>query len=211
MARLTAPNRTRTIAVTGMLLAVLLLFVFTPIGYIPIPPANPTTMCIPVLVGMMVEGLPIGMLLGFAFGLTSLLRALFGVSLYVFSNPLVSVIPRVLIPVVAWIVLRALGSLTRRGALGEAAAMGIGAFCGSATNTLLVLPLITLFYGDALGKPIGVVMLTNGLPEALVAAVIVPAVVAALQRAGLRRLDPTQSIIESLKDRIDADRKRPRA
>ncbi|MDR1599783.1 MAG: ECF transporter S component [Oscillospiraceae bacterium] len=202
MARLTAPDRTRTIAVTGMLLAVLLLFVFTPIGYIPIPPANPTTMCIPVLVGMMVEGLPVGMLLGFAFGLTSLLRALFGVSLYVFSNPLISIIPRVLIPVTSWLILNALGSLTRRGALGEAAAMGISAFCGSATNTLLVLPLITLFYGDALGKPIGVLMLTNGLPEAITAAILVPAVVAALQRAGLRRLDPTQSIVNTLKTKL---------
>jgi uncharacterized membrane protein len=185
-----------------MLLAVLLLFVFTPIGYIPIPPANPTTMCIPVLVGMMVEGLPVGMLLGFAFGLTSLLRALFGVSLYVFSNPLISIIPRVLIPVTSWLILNALGSLTRRGALGEAAAMGISAFCGSATNTLLVLPLITLFYGDALGKPIGVLMLTNGLPEAITAAILVPAVVAALQRAGLRRLDPTQSIVNTLKTKL---------
>ncbi|GHU71191.1 membrane protein [Clostridia bacterium] len=180
-------NRTRAIAVAGMLLAVLLLFTFIPqIGYITIPPINPTTMHIPVLVGLMVEGLPVGMFLGLAFGLTSFFRALFGVSLYVFQNPLVSIVPRVMFPLVAWLVTRALQSLTKRGAMGEAVAMGIGSFCGSATNTLLVLPLISLIYGDALGKPIGLVMLTNGLPEAIIAAIVVPAITAALDRAGLR-------------------------
>ena len=67
-------NNLRRFVTTALLVAVCLLLGLTPIGYIPIPPIEITLLCIPVIVGVMTQGLGAGLVLGFFFGLTSFLQ-----------------------------------------------------------------------------------------------------------------------------------------
>ena len=61
------------------------------VGYIQIGPVAITTMCIPVIIGGIMEGPIAGASIGFIFGVTSMFRALMGLAGptgFVFMNPL---------------------------------------------------------------------------------------------------------------------------
>ncbi len=73
------------LALAGVLAAVTFLLGLTPIGIIPIPPANVTLMCLPVIIGTLTTSLGLGMVLGLVFGITSVIRA--------FTAPSVLVVP----------------------------------------------------------------------------------------------------------------------
>ena len=49
------------LALAGVLAAVTFLLGLTPIGIIPIPPANVTLMCLPVIIGTLTTSLGLGM------------------------------------------------------------------------------------------------------------------------------------------------------
>ena len=71
-------RKTRTLAIAGILTAITFLLGLTPIGYIPLPTMKITILCIPVLIGVLLEGLGVGIWLGFVFGLTSLIQIFMG-------------------------------------------------------------------------------------------------------------------------------------
>lgn len=181
---------TRTVVVTGMLMAMIVLLMVTGIGFLRITPAaSVTLMSLPVLIGVMAEGLPVGLLLGFLFGVISFAQSFSGGTLLspFFMNPLVSVLPRLLIPCGAHLALRAVGGENRM------LKRGIAAFAGSATNTVAVLGMIYLMSAlgvsvismeqSALGALLWTVALTNGLPEAVCMALVTPPILAALDRS----------------------------
>jgi uncharacterized membrane protein len=87
-----------------------------------------------------------------------------------FVNPLVSVLPRLAIGPVAWLVYR-----TVKG-LGEPPAVIAAGIGGSLTNTALVLAVLG-FMGFLPWPVIGTIAAANGLPEAAIAAVLTFAVV----------------------------------
>lgn len=93
--RLTTKNMA-LIALLGALTAVLGM---TPLGFIPIGPTRATIMHIPVIVGSILYGPVVGGFVGLIFGLSSLINALVNMTpvSFVFLNPLVSIVPRVLI------------------------------------------------------------------------------------------------------------------
>ncbi len=76
----------------------------TPLGMIPLGPINATIMHIPVIIGAIIEGPLVGIIIGLIFGLTSLFRALTMPTLtnFVFLNPLISILPRILIGITAY-------------------------------------------------------------------------------------------------------------
>lgn len=94
-------TKTRTLVVTGLLTAFEAILAFTPIGIIRILPVSATTMHIPVIIGAVLEGPLVGGILGLVFGLFSMLNAVIAPSLFspIFYNPLVAVLPRILIGV----------------------------------------------------------------------------------------------------------------
>lgn len=183
------PSRTRTIVIAGVLSAISILLAVTPIGYlITIAGLSATTMHIPVIIGAVLEGPLVGALIGLVFGVTSLIRAAVapnGPIDPLFINPLLSVLPRLLIGPAAWLAWRA---LRRWPVVGLAAAGAVG----SLTNTLLVLGMLglllpanfklsdELILTDAVKWPfLGGIATTSGLLEMVVSAVIVVAVVVA--------------------------------
>ncbi len=94
----------RKMAIVGVLGAISAVLGMTPIGFIPVGPTNATIMHIPVIIGAIVEGPVVGMLVGLIFGIFSLIRAITTPTVIspVFYNPLVSILPRVLIGLVSY-------------------------------------------------------------------------------------------------------------
>ncbi|MFQ6100078.1 MAG: ECF transporter S component [Anaerolineae bacterium] len=167
----------RRIVVTGIMVAITVLLGMLPVGgFIPFPTGvNATTLHIPAIIGGILEGWPVGGLIGFFFGLFSFLRA----TTPLFKDPLVAIVPRLFIGVTAYF---AYASLKR---INELTAVGVGAAVGTATNTILVLSLAVLrgYMDTSLAATIAV---THGIPEIIVAVVIAVAVVAAWKQIARR-------------------------
>ena len=68
-------KKTQYMTSMALFLAIEIILVVTPLGYIPIGPLNATTMHIPVIIAGIVLGKKAGAELGFVFGLTSLIKA----------------------------------------------------------------------------------------------------------------------------------------
>lgn len=133
--------------------AITLVLGLTPLGIIPIPPANMSILCLPVIIGTLTCGLGTGLILGGIFGITSVITAFTKPSLLV--TPLMGVSPvyvilmsvgaRLLIPVVVYYVHKA---MTRKGGRNKLG-VGVAALAGSLTNTICYLGLMLLFYAMA--------------------------------------------------------------
>jgi uncharacterized membrane protein len=179
-------NRTRKIVVTAVLSAVTIVLGLLPFGgYIPFFGISITILAIPVIIGAILEGPVVGAGIGLIFGLTSLYQAATAPKSPLdplFVNPLLSVLPRMLIGPVAWLVWSA---LKRWKVIGLLAA----GFFGSYANTVFVLGMFGLLFakdtrvtevlGDNVWKALGGIALASGAPEAGVAAVVVLIVIAA--------------------------------
>jgi uncharacterized membrane protein len=130
----------------------------SPIGRIPVPWTGvvATTMHLPAIIGGLLEGPGVGAAVGLIFGLYSFAFP----SAPFFTDPLVSILPRLFIGVVAAWVFRA----TKRPELAAAA--------GTATNTLGVLGMIGL-RGYLPWKAVGVIAVSNGVAEIILAVAVV--------------------------------------
>ena len=175
----------RRMAIIGVLSAISIMLSMTPLGFIPIGPTNATIMHIPVIIGAIIEGPVVGITVGFIFGVTSLLKALTmpTITSFAFVNPLVSVLPRMLIGIVAYYVYK----LTIKFTKNVFVSGWITGVIGSLVNTAVVLGMIYILYGaryaEALGESasaaktlILTLVATNGIPEAIVGGFVVSAV-----------------------------------
>lgn len=104
--------KTRQLVITAMLGAITIVLGLTPLGFIPLGFINITTMHIPVIIGAILEGPLVGGVVGLLFGLSSMLNAALRPTpiSFVFLNPLIAVLPRVLIGIVPAYVYKALKS-----------------------------------------------------------------------------------------------------
>lgn len=163
-----AQERTKKIVITGALSAVTVLLGLTHWGFIPwFGGISLTIMALPVIIGAILEGPLVGLGIGLIFGLFSLLQAAIapnGPGDVVFTNPLISVLPRLLIGPAAWMVWVGLKKIPALGLI-------LAGITGSVTNTVFVLGMMGLFklYPWPM---IGAVAVANGLPEAGVTAVL---------------------------------------
>jgi len=176
----------RKIAVAGVLSAVAIVLGITRLGFIPwFSGASITIMHVPVIVGAILEGPLVGAAIGLIFGVSSLLQAAMaptGPIDVAFVNPLVSVLPRLLVGPAAWLIYRAIrGKAQTAKAPREAAALIAGGVAGSATNTALVLSGLGLL-GFIPWNVVLAVSAANGAPEAAVGALVVFVVVSAWRR-----------------------------
>ncbi len=97
-------SKTRTMVVIGMLGALTVVMGLTGIGFIPIPPVSATIMHLPVILAGVLEGPLAGAAVGAIFGGFSMYQAAVGanpVAKVLFLNPLIALVPRILIGIVA--------------------------------------------------------------------------------------------------------------
>lgn len=166
----------------------------TPLGMIPLGWCNVTLLVIPVAIGTIYMGLKSGLVLGLAFGATSMVSALIKPSVLVGTlmgaSPLAVVmmtfLPRLCIPLVIWGLYSLLAKKQKHLAVAVAAA------CGSLTNTILYLGLMLIFYmmagidNTAVLTAIGATAGGAGPCEAIAAALICPPILTALWRVRRR-------------------------
>lgn len=173
---------TRSMAITAMLGAISAVLGMTPLGFIPVGATNATIMHIPVIIGAVLEGPVVGLMVGIIFGVFSLIRSITTPTpiSFVFWNPMVSVVPRILIGIVSYYVYVFILKKVKN----EAIAFGGAGLLGTLTNTVGVLGMIYLMYGAKFASAIGQdpatagkvifgIGLANGIPEMLLATVIV--------------------------------------
>ena len=155
---------TRNIVVAGMLGAISIILGSTGLGLIPVPtPAGAVTiMHIPAILGGIIEGPIVGVLIGFIFGIFSFMRA--GSAL--FADPVIALLPRLFIGLVAYYVYLSLSSFNKT------AAYVMAGIVGTAVNTVGVLGLAVI-RGYLPTKAALSIAVVHGIPEAIAAAVIV--------------------------------------
>lgn len=97
----------RKMMVVGLLVSISIVLGIVPgLGFIPVGPTRATIMHIPVIIGAIMEGPLVGGLIGLIFGVFSIFQAISNPTpvSFVFLNPIVSVVPRILIGLVAYYV-----------------------------------------------------------------------------------------------------------
>lgn len=183
----------RQLAIIGMLSAISIILGVTKLGFIPIPPVNATIMHIPVIIGAVLEGPVVGAFVGLIFGVFSIIQAITSPTVvsFVFMNPVVSVLPRVLIGIVSYYVYVYINSAIKSNK--RFVPIAVAAVSGSLVNTIGVLGSIFLIYlapyakalnisVSAAKKGIFTVGLINGIPEAILSVVITVTVVSAVTK-----------------------------
>ena len=193
---------TKWLAGVALMAAIVIVLANTPLGMIPLPTTKATTVHIPVILGAIFFGPAAGAVLGGVFGICSVISntitpalTSFAFSPFMSTTGLpgalkalwISVGCRVLIGVVAgwlWIILR-------KAKLHPVAALPVVGFVGSMTNTVMVMGSIYVLLASqyaqaknvAISAVMGLIMGTvafNGIPEALLAMVLVGAIGLAL-------------------------------
>ena len=166
---------TRNLVVTALMAAIAVVLGWTHWGFIPwFGGVSLTIMHVPVVIAAVIVGPVSGIIVGFIFGVFSMIQAAIaptGPTDVWFTNPLLAVLPRLLIGPCAWLVGRALMRW-------PAVALSLAGAAGSLTNTFLVLGMIGLL-GYLPWSVLGGVVITNGFPEMLASALITLTVVAA--------------------------------
>jgi uncharacterized membrane protein len=177
----------------GILMGLIILMTFIPnIGYIQTGLFSITTIHIPVLIGAALMGPIGGLVLGLTWGLTSYFYALTlgTIEAMIFLNPMVSIVPRVLVGLIVSYITMALDKVNMK----EALKYGLVAGVGTLSNTVLVLSSIFIFasegvlsFNQAFSTIITIIISTNGLLELFAAVIIVPAVVKAIRKISPQR------------------------
>ena len=109
-------EKIRKLVISAMLGAITIVLGLTPLGFIPLGIMNATTMHIPVIIAAILEGPIVGAAVGLIFGVSSMVKA-FTMPLptsFVFWNPLIAVLPRILIGVVSYYLYAAFSSRSPR-------------------------------------------------------------------------------------------------
>jgi uncharacterized membrane protein len=161
----------RQIVIAGILGGIAIFLGYTRLGFIPVPnlAGNATIMHVPAILGGALEGPVVGTIVGGIFGIFSFIQA----EVPFFRDPLVSILPRLFIGVVAWAVFAGLRNLSLDLA---AAAAGV---LGSLTNTVGVLGMAVLLGYLPLAAVVPIV--PQAVAEAILAAVVTVVVVRGVQ------------------------------
>lgn len=190
--------KTFELVFTAILLAIIILQSFIPfLGNLPLLVLDITIIHITVIVGGIVLGPKVGFFLGTAWGICSFIRAFTSgsaISLLVFTNPFIAIVPRALVGGLSALLFVALERVIRS----DKIRMSIAGAFGSLLNTILVLGLIYLLLGSqyaetlqtsvaALPALLMTIVATNGVPEAIASAVLTPVIATVLVKLIHRR------------------------
>lgn len=190
-------RNTKTLTLLGVLIAIQVVLTMANIGLIPLPFIKATILHIPVIIGAVLLGPTAGMILGLSFGIMSIVMNTVqpGVTSFVFSpfitvgentgnfaSLFVAIVPRVLIGLTAYYSYNFVCKFDKS----RMVAYSVAGLVGALTNTILVMGSIYVLFGEqyaaakeipfsALFGAIMAIIGTNGVPEAIGAAIIVPA------------------------------------
>ncbi len=196
--------KTKQLTLTAIFMSIILLFSFTPLGFINLGFIKATLVHVPVIIGAIILGPRIGAFLGLTFGILSIVINTTAPSVLSFAfSPFIPVlgtnetslwalvialVPRVLTGVIPFYVFKWL----QKKEIKSNTALFIAGVSGSLINTILVMNLIYFVFQDAyatakqmeigagLYKAVLSVILINGVPEAIIAGIATSAVASIL-------------------------------
>ena len=184
---------TKDIAVAAIFLSLILIFVLVPI---PMPSGLSLAVVplIAVILAADVSGFGMGLFAGTAFGIASLINAFLHPTLMapMFYNPLVSVVPRMIIPITTYFSFRLMKKLLakRSDDASTYVASTVSAAVGVLTNTGLVLSMMAAFnFGKVFGEKVidaaffGSLLGLNFLFEISICSLLAPIITTALRLA----------------------------
>ncbi|MFC2702925.1 MAG: ECF transporter S component [Abiotrophia defectiva] len=179
-------NKTNQLVKLSVFVAIIIIQSWVPmLGNIPTPVLSITYIHVTVILATLWLGWKEGVLVGAAWGLNSWIRALTApvspINAQVLSDVMVSVLPRMLMPLILAGLIVVFKSWSKNPRLVGA----LAGFSGSFLNTFLVLGAIVLFKQEVymtikgvdqtgLWKLLGGIIATNGILEAFVAAILTP-------------------------------------
>ncbi len=179
-------NKTNQLVKLSVFVALIIIQSWVPmLGNIPTPVLSITYIHVTVILATLWLGWKEGVLVGTAWGLNSWIRALTApvspINAQVLSDVMVSVLPRMLMPLILAGLIVVFKSWSKNPRLVGA----LAGFSGSFLNTFLVLGAMVLFKQEAymtingvdqtgLWKLLGGIIATNGILEAFVAAILTP-------------------------------------
>ena len=188
-----AKSKTLQMAQLAILLAILLIMAFTPLGYLKIGPLSVSFLTLPVAIGAVILGPKAAIILGTAFGLTSFYQCLgmdaLGVALMGVSPVrtfIMCVVPRVLIGVVTGYLYQLLKYKN------EKVAVAVTCLAAPIVNTITFLGAMVLFFGHTpvlqqFGTTVWAILsvmgVANVIPETLVCLLAGTAICLALKKA----------------------------
>ena len=184
-------TKIRKLVIIAMLSSISIFLGVSGLGFIRLPAFSLTIMHLPVIIGAILEGPIVGASVGLMFGLFSMYQALTApnVTSFLFLNPLIALVPRILIGLVAYYVYKFLVITLKKPKI----SIGISAILATFTNTVGVLGLTYILYLEEYAKAINIspnvvgatlfgVATSNGLLEAIASALIaVPVVMGVLK------------------------------
>lgn len=175
------------------LVAIIVLMAFTPLGYFKYGTLSITLLPIPVAIGAIILGPVAGAILGFVFGLTSLVQCFgldaFGTALFGI-NPLGTIfmcmVPRILMGWFAGLIFKVFYKIDKT----KVVSFAVASLSSALLNTVMfVAALVLIFgstpllrsFGSSIPQIIGVLVTINALIEAVVCLVVGAAISKALQ------------------------------
>ena len=184
-------TRIRKLVLIAMLSGISIFLGVSGLGFIKLPAFNLTIMHLPVIIGAILEGPTVGAAVGLMFGLFSMYQAITAPTLtsFVLLNPIISLLPRILIGIVAYYSYKAIYKVLKK----QKISIGVAAILATLTNTVGVLGLTYLLYLDkyaqalnispsAVGTTLLTIASTNGLLEAAASALIsIPVIIGVLK------------------------------
>lgn len=188
-------RRTKELVQLSLLLALILIQTWVPfLGNINIPPLSITFVHVTVIVTTLTLGTREGVIVGTFWGLNSWIRAVImpisPLHTMVLSNPLISVVPRILMPLIIGKIYEHLSTDKQQ----SKSVYGILGGLGSLLNTVILLGFIGLFQANSGMAAFGVeshralwlslmgIVTANGMPEMIFSAMVTPIVVIALKK-----------------------------
>ena len=175
----------------SLLVALLVILAFTPLGFISIPPISITILHIPVIIGSILLGPVCGGILGLTFGLLSIFKAttsavspvdmMFSpfISGAPFASLILALFPRIILGILPALINRFLYKLVKKVVLTTAISAGIGAFF----HAFLVYSCLATFFSVLPFKQVLLTVLSlNGGLGILVAIITVPLITVPLNK-----------------------------
>ncbi|WP_278902340.1 ECF transporter S component [Dolosigranulum pigrum] len=184
---------TKRLTMMAIATAILLIQNFVPfLGNLPLPPLNPTIIHITVIVFTFLLGTRDGMIIGAIWGIIRMIHAFAmpasPLDPLIWTNPMIAVLPRLLIGLTVGVTYQ---WLQKRWP--STHSLRISAFLGSLTNTVFVMLFIYVFFTEDIAYLMNIqmdnivygllaIVVTSGIPEAIIAAIIAPIVVKPLKK-----------------------------
>lgn len=199
-------KKIKRLVLLSMFIGIEIVLISTPLGYFPLGPIKATTLHIPVLILSMILGIKESILLGFFFGLSSIVINTFQPTLFSFcftpfysfgeihgnfGSIIIALFPRIMLGIVC-------GNLYRflRNKMNHEWAIGISSAIATLSHTLMVMSLIYLFFGKEYASVAGfayetfidvirLTILTNGMAEAILAIIVSISIMKAFKVKGV--------------------------